>query len=91
LKRRFDLGFHFSAFLRKRPTPTASYLCCPRWTIGGPANIAKLPEASGITSPTITPRIAVGEVTPLNPNSMIARELGRKKITPSSITCLGSL
>ena len=41
LKRRLDLGFHFSAFLRKRPTPTASYLCCPRWTIGGPANIAK--------------------------------------------------
>ena len=36
LKRRLDLGFHFSAFLRKRPTPTCElFLLPPRWTLGG--------------------------------------------------------
>src|SRR6202008_397221 len=45
LKRRLDLGFHFSGFLRKRPTRTCElFLLPPRWTIRGPANVAKLPE-----------------------------------------------
>jgi hypothetical protein len=29
-------------------------------------------DGARITSPTITPSIAAGQVTPLNPNSMIA-------------------
>jgi hypothetical protein len=42
LKRCLDLGFHFSGFLGKRPTRI--FDVASRCTIGGPANIAKLPE-----------------------------------------------
>jgi hypothetical protein len=87
LKRCLDLGFHFSGFLRKRPTRTCElFFLPPRWTIGGPANIAKLPAPEAAHS-TNTGRRAPRKVSAFiqtadraNPGSLgaLRKELRRR-------------